>query len=292
MSNPYFVLNLQGLKRQDEDQVTGFCFERGAAGIHEDLKFIQEFDHYEPKTVYDDELKLKVYFESSPPEDFLPLLVAAFPDVVAEINQEESQDWLELWKKGFKAFALTGDIWVVPSWLEAPADAKKSIRIDPGLAFGTGTHETTQLAADMMAKHCTFQGQSVLDVGTGTGILAILAEHLGARLVEATEIVDLAREVAKENLQLNQAKNIKVHDVQIQQLDGVFDVVIANIIDGVLIELREQLEAKLADDGVLIMTGIWHERWPHFDQHFLQKTKLKKVERFQNGDWLGVILRP
>ena len=80
--------------------------------------------------------------------------------------------------------------------------------------------------------------------------------------------------------------------MQIQQLDGVFDVVIANIIDGVLIELREQLEARLADDGVLIMTGIWHERWPHFDQHFLQKTKLKKVERFQNGAWLGVILRP
>src|SRR5690606_7022875 len=137
---------------------------------------------------------------------------------------------------------------------KAPSEAKRVLRIDPGMAFGTGTHETTQLAAQILSDLAAKQPLvSVLDVGTGTGILALLAELLGAEVVQATEIDSEARRVARENLVRNASRSVVVLEDQLESLSNTFQVVMANIIDGVLLELGADLCRRVKPGGHLIL---------------------------------------
>jgi ribosomal protein L11 methyltransferase len=289
----YFTLAILNLDSRLEDVVSGLCFENGAQGVSQQLKFEQAGDHYEPITETEEKIHLDVYFENPPSEDFLLRLSELDPECKISVNEDEVKDWMEEWKKGFEEFELVEGIWVVPSWRQAPSVAREIIHMDPGMAFGTGTHETTKIASRLIRDLLDRKSlRTMLDVGTGTGLLAILAEKLGLTMVECTEIDRMAREVAKENVRINNSKSVKVHDKQVEDLLSTYDLVVANIIDGVLIDIQKDLLRCLSRGGFLIVTGILAERETHFRHKFHLPEGYKWVTKQQLGEWIGLMAAP
>lgn len=286
----YFCLKIRNIAREEEDLLTDFCFDAGAGGMEETLDFHQNPNDYSVATKSSDRFDCNVYFTTEPGSKWLEELRSRWPHLQVELRLEANKDWLAEWKKGFKPFLLVEDVWVVPSWCERPTEAKHVIWMDPGMAFGTGTHETTQLAAQLLAKAIVKRpGARVLDVGTGTGILAILARHLGATTVVGTDVDPEAVRVAHENLELNKIKDIEVSTREIGEAGGPFDIVVANIIDGVLTMLQKPLKAAVESGGALVLSGIIDERREHFAKSF-KAEPLTLTDQRQLSEWHGLLL--
>lgn len=288
----YFHVCLKDIPREFEDIVTGLCFEHGAYGVSQNLKFHQESLQYDPVIIETPCLDLDVYFESAPKQEFLDQLKLQCPELKVFVSEETQKDWNEEWKKGFVEFELVDGIWVVPSWRKAPQVAEKILTIDPGMAFGTGTHETTRLASKALAEisRSWESGIRVLDVGTGTGILAMLAVELGAESVVATELDPVARDVARDNIENNGlSETIQVPDVQVESVAESFEVVLANIIDGVLVNIQESLKDRLEAGGQLLLTGILQEREQYFQENFLLPEGYYWKKRWQMNEWVAVL---
>jgi ribosomal protein L11 methyltransferase len=291
MSNSYFRIRINSVSAQLEDIITTHSFSCGALGVSEALNYIQPDLTYDPSIVHGKSHDIDVFFAERPGCDFFDGLLEYNKDIKWQIFEEEHKDWLEEWKKGFVSFKLVGDTWVVPSWLEAPPEAKNCIFIDPGMAFGTGTHATTQIASSLISSIAKTQKSkmpmSLIDVGTGTAILAVLSEILGFSPIMGVEIDPEARRVAKENVDKNKSKNILIVDEQIEEIKDTFDVVVANIIDGVLIKIRPQLLKSMKPGGYLVATGILKERDSEFFEDFTKNTTLKVVRRIEKDEWVG-----
>lgn len=289
----YFRVSLKAVPRQDEDAISAYCFEAGASGISENLSFTQDSDDYAPKTLETDRHDLDVFFAVAPSESFFEGLKAKFPHIEVQLSEEEQKDWLEEWKKGYEAFPLIESVWVVPSWKENPKEAQDVIRMEPGMAFGTGTHETTQLASKLLNQYMTgHKVTSLLDVGTGTGILALLGAKLGVERVVGVEIDEPARQVARENCQINGHPEIEIPDLQIEQITEPFDLVIANIIDGILVRIQKDLIRCVSSGGALLVTGILEEREAEFLNKFLLPSSMRWSQRVQKGEWVGLLATP
>lgn len=285
----YFRIQIRKVSSSAEDWISGAAFDSGALGISEPLNFEQPEGEEEVTTCIPEERTLDVFFSEPPPREFIEALKARYPDVTVEIVTEQDRDWLAEWKKSFQPFALVDGHWVVPSWCEPPAEALHKIWIDPGMAFGTGTHETTQLVAHALKEilpGTEANKISLLDVGTGTGILAILARQLGVQKIQCTEIEEEARRVAHENFERNDCSDIRLDENQIQNLTDQYDIVVANIIDGVLVRLQEDLKARTKPGGWLILSGIISERVEDFLDGFQLPSGRDWNLRQQMGDWL------
>lgn len=278
----YYVVHFSNVDARAEEFLSQHAFDWGALGMSEVLPFDQPEGEETVFTKIPDKRDIDVYFQTLPAPGFLELMRARFPQVSLKVKGEANKDWMEEWKKGFKPFPLVAGHWVVPSWLSAPSEAQHSILVDPGMAFGTGTHETTQLVAEMLHELLSHEkSSSLLDVGTGTGILAILARQMGVTHVVATEIEEDARRVAHENFEINGVE-IKLNEHQVEDLSETFDIVCANIIDGVLVRIQEALKARVKPGGWLIVSGIIAER----EKEFLTGFPLNWSERRQKGDWI------
>jgi ribosomal protein L11 methyltransferase len=173
-----------------------------------------------------------------------------------DVTEVPDEDWSETWKKGLGPLSV-GRAFVRPSWVDAPVPpGMVEIVLDPGMAFGTGSHPTTSLClaalSDLLAAR---PGASVLDVGTGSGLLAIAARKLGAGRVAANDNDPVAVEVARENAALNGAA-LELTGAPIEAIAGTFDVVVANILANVLVALAPALAAKVAPRGVLLLSGL------------------------------------
>lgn len=291
----YFRLKVADLPRKFEDEFTNACFELGAAGVAEDLPFFQKDLRYDPDVLETPTLNANVYFEVAPNEAQLLQLQSAFPQARYELLSEENKDWLEEWKKGFKAFLFAKPFWVIPSWLKPPAEAPTNpahlIYVEPGMAFGTGTHETTRLAAGFTIEEVLRSTpKTLLDVGTGTGILALVARRLGVEKVVGIDNDPEARRTCKENLERNNALDISVPDTQIGEVTEQYDVVIANIIDGVLTMLQHDLNKALKPGGRMILSGVLTDREKEFYENFTRETGLKLLEKRVDGEWSAAIL--
>ena len=174
----------------------------------------------------------------------------------------ENEDWAESWKKAFKPIRLGEHIVIRPGWAAFdPLPGDKVIEIDPGLAFGTGTHETTGMCTALVEKYVR-PGQRVIDIGTGSGILAIAAAHMGADEVLATDLDPVAVRVAAENAEINgfgDRISCRCGDL-LDVVDESGDVVIANIIADVIIMLARPVRERIADGGLFICSGIAVDR--------------------------------
>lgn len=291
--NTYFRVRIAQIPRHVEDEISQYCFSNKALGLSEVLSFSQPDLTYDPSLLPKSSLELDVFFEQKPEDSFYQGLKNIHPVLQVSSNEEETKDWLSEWKKGFVPFKLVGNVWVVPSWLEKPSEAKHQILIDPGMAFGTGTHATTKMASFFIHKISQeypeqVKNWSLLDVGTGTAILAVLAEIVGFGLITGIEIDPEARRKARENLELNQTKNIDVPETQLDEIKGTYDVIVANIIDGVLIRLRKELIKHLQVGGHLFLTGILQERDNLFFEKFIEASpELKVIKRIQKDEWVG-----
>lgn len=292
----YFRLRLLQVPSMLEDVITQVCFDHGATGLSEALAFTQHNVAYDPDLVPVKAHDVDVFFAEKPKPELVTRLQEIAPSIRFQVLEEEHKDWLEEWKKGFEPFRLVADSWVVPSWREVPAEAKRSLRIDPGMAFGTGTHATTQIAASLlhraMATDTDRGSRTVLDVGTGTAILALLAAQEGVGHVIGIDIDPEARRVARDNVALNSAPQVEIKDQDISEMSGEFDYVVANIIDGVLLMLKPHLIKKVAVGGHLFLTGILADHEDEFFHNFTHDTPfLKVMRRVEKDEWVGYWLK-
>jgi ribosomal protein L11 methyltransferase len=172
--------------------------------------------------------------------------------VVQGVRAVLEQDWVRLTQSQFEPVAITPEFWIVPTWHEPPAAAQKVIRLDPGLAFGTGTHPTTRMCLRWIAQHPPTD-QRVLDYGCGSGILAIGAAKFGARAIVAVDIDPSAVESTRLNAEANQARL----DAGLPNLaTGEHDLVLANILATPLRVLAPLLCAHVRRGGQLVLAGI------------------------------------
>ncbi|MCM2281820.1 MAG: 50S ribosomal protein L11 methyltransferase, partial [Bdellovibrionaceae bacterium] len=292
-------------RRANEDDFTELCFAHGAQGVAEDLAFSQPEVIFDPTVIEKARFDMNAYFAESPGEDFVRELKSRFPEADISITLEPQQDWMENWKKGFEPFLFVDPFWIVPSWREIPAEAKEVLLVDPGMAFGTGTHETTRLAARLIVgawpqiREAAGRPPRVLDVGTGTGVLALVAHKLGAGGSMGLDIDPEARRVARENIKLNvpssEVDRIEVPDTQLHELpesfNGTFDLVVANIIDGVLVKLRADLFRLLKPGGTLVLSGILTEREGPFLEEFLAGRTERNRRRVTMSEWSAFLVR-
>lgn len=176
------------------------------------------------------------------------------------IQEVQDQDWVRLTQSQFLPVEITGDFWIVPSWHELPDQAKVSIRLDPGLAFGTGTHPTTRMCLRWIANHRPSKNAlverafgRVLDYGCGSGILAIAAAKFGARDIDAVDIDDAAVESTALNAQAN---GVDLRAGLPETVSGVYQTIFANILATPLKVLAPLLWSRVASQGSLVLAGI------------------------------------
>ena len=218
-----------------------------------------------------------------------------------ETSETEDKDWINNWKQYFKPFTVD-DILIKPTWEEIPEKDtdKLMIQIDPGTAFGTGQHETTQLCIRQLRKYLT-KGSRVLDVGTGSGILGITALKLGAERVFGTDLDENAITAVGENLEANQidsryfqvVKGNIIDEKEIQDQAGYecYDVVTANILADVIIMLQKQIPAHLKKGGIFIMSGILNIKEDAVKEAVLASGKLEILETAHQGEWVSFTAR-
>jgi len=173
---------------------------------------------------------------------------------VTALSRVEEQDWVRLTQSQFDPVEITPAFWIVPTWHEPPAHATRVIRLDPGMAFGTGTHPTTRMCLGWIARHAgALAGARVLDYGCGSGILAIGAALFGAQPVEGVDIDPAAIATTAQNAAAN---GVTVRAGAPEQAAGLYPVVLANILATPLKMLAPLLSAHVAPGGHLVLAGI------------------------------------
>lgn len=204
------------------------------------------------------------------------------------------EDWNKTWKEGFKPLPITAHLVIKPTWESyLPGPGEKVIEMDPGMAFGTGHHASTKLALEFVEG--LFHGtktppKTVLDVGTGTGILAMAAALFGAQEVLAIDNDPEAVVVAEENILRNNLNSvIKTNGVALEDIPRQFDLVIANIIHDTLIDLAAGLAARLAPNGRLIMAGILTGHQTDNIRAAYNALGLKHQETRSEGEWSALL---
>ena len=204
------------------------------------------------------------------------------------VNEE---DWANSWKQYYKPVKIGEKIVICPAWEKyTPAEGELVIRMDPGMAFGTGTHETTRLVIRLLEKY-TKAGQRMLDVGTGTGILAICASRLGADICRAYDIDPTAVRVARENIKDSGLTNVTCDQSdllkQVSLEGGRYDLVCANIVADIIIRMTPDVGTYMKDDAVLLASGIIAERCDDVVACF-EANGFKVVEKLTDNDWCGL----
>jgi ribosomal protein L11 methyltransferase len=205
------------------------------------------------------------------------------------VSQVEEQDWTEEWKKSYSSFPIADDFFIIPSWEDTicPED-RLPIRIDPGQAFGTGTHETTQLTMEALQRWVE-QQQIVLDVGTGSGILAIASRLLGARRVFACDIDPVAMHVAGQNFARNKESDIisfcgSVESVSTESVE----LLLANLTADVITELFPEFRRITKHTGLAIFSGILNEQREEII-NTCEKFHFRIHEEITRGEWLVLV---
>ena len=183
---------------------------------------------------------------------------------VQSVAPVPEQDWVRLTQSQFDPVAITPEFWIVPSWHEVPAAATRVIRLDPGLAFGTGTHPTTRMCLRWLAAHPP-TGQRVLDYGCGSGILAIGAALHGARAVDAVDIDPAAVQATQANAAAN---GVHINSGLPDAAHGLYDTVLANILATPLKVLAPLLCAHVAAGGALVLAGILERQTEELQQAY------------------------
>ncbi len=216
-------------------------------------------------------------------------------------SETEDKDWINNWKQYFKPFTVD-HILIKPTWETVPEEHKDKlmIQIDPGTAFGTGMHETTQLCIKQLEKYVTSESE-VLDVGTGSGILGITALKLGAKHVFGTDLDENAITAVGENLEANdisadqftvlQGNIIDDKSVQDAVKYEYYDIAVANILADVIIMLQKEIPVHIKKNGIFITSGIIDMKEEAVKEAFEANDAFEIVEITHQGEWVSVTAR-
>ena len=298
-----------------EDIVSSMLMDLGIQGVEiEDKVPLTQSDKEQmfvdilPETEADDGVAYLSFYleEDEDKEKVLADVRAELQDMASYLNvgactieesQTEDVDWVNNWKQYFHQFYVD-DILIIPSWEEVkPEDSDKMvIHIDPGTAFGTGMHETTQLCIRQIRKYTTPE-TTILDVGCGSGILGMLALKFGAKYSVGTDLDPCAIEATYENMEVNGimyevmiGNIIDDKDVQDKVGYGKYDIVVANILADVLVALTPVIVDQLKDGGIYITSGIIDDK----EETVVEAVKaagLEVLEVTYQGEWVSVTAR-
>ncbi|RKH52723.1 50S ribosomal protein L11 methyltransferase [Corallococcus aberystwythensis] len=230
------------------------------------------------------------YFEDrESAEEARDAVAESHPTARLSLDEQPQQDWSNEWKSLIKSVQV-GRLWVGPPWdaVNAP-EGKMKVVIEPKMAFGTGDHPTTSLCLaavdDFMSTH---PGASVLDVGTGTGVLAIAAKKLGAGHVVGTDNDPISVELARENCADNGTPDLDISGRELTEVPGTFDLVLANILANTLIELAPLIVAKTKDR--LVLAGVLAHQRVDVEAAY-RKLGCTVMEGAQQGEWVRIDLK-
>ena len=222
-------------------------------------------------------------------------------DATIQIQDTDDKDWLNNWKEFFKPFRVAEDIVIKPTWetLENAKEEDIIIEIDPGTAFGTGSHETTKLCISSLRKYIT-PDTKLLDVGCGSGILSIIGLKLGAQYALGTDIDEHALVATKENIQVNHIQESQfdllagdiISDTNMQEQAGLkkYDIVVANILADVIIPLSGEVQKHMKEDGLFISSGIIDMKKDEVHQALLTNG-FEIIEVNEMGDWVSFVAK-
>lgn len=293
-------------RRDAVDALSHFFTTHGALGMaYDEQQFAAAGDPAAPLPAPGDPTKLTAYFpwEADLHEvkreflEFLPVLAESFGTGSGEfVEATEITDcgWAEKWKEHFKPSRLGRRITVKPSWEPyAASPGEVVLTIDPGQAFGTGTHETTKLCLQFIedAFDAPAAPRTVLDVGTGTGILGIAAAMLGAERVLGIDVDPKAVETAADNARINGvADRFESAVTPLGRLEGHYDLVAANVLAEILADLKDEIGARCAPGGALLLSGILLEKSDWVVQEY-GEAGWRLAGRRDEGQWSALLLR-
>lgn len=285
ISSILYDLGIENLQIDDYQDVLDFKKNQPYWVVIDDEDFV-EHDNVIIKAFYEDD---KVNY------DEIEAQIKEFStnnniDIRISKNKEiEDMDWANEWKKYYEPFYI-GNILIKPSWIDIDESDHTVVEINPGMAFGTGLHETTNLCIEQL-QELNLIDKIVLDIGCGSGILSVVSSKLGAKEVFATDIDPLAIEATLENANLNKISNINaVKGSLLDKVDKKYDVVIANILLNVLDILIPDLPKALKKDGVFICSGLINSQKDNI-VNTLEKNNLEIVEISEKGEWISIISR-
>ncbi|MBL3716838.1 50S ribosomal protein L11 methyltransferase [Lactococcus garvieae] len=294
--------------RAAEEAIGNILVEAGSAGVeikdsadylnHKDL-----FGEILPKVEQSEMIEVTAYYPESLPitelksdiEQKISALAGSFDvtNVTVKTNNLAEQGWADAWKKYFEPARITHDLTIVPRWTDytPQSSVEKLIRLDPGMAFGTGTHPTTKMSLYAL-EQIIRGGETVLDVGTGSGVLSVASAYLGANDIYAYDIDEIAVRVARENIALNPStERISVSSNNL--LEGInhqADVIVANILADILVLMIEDAFHLVKDEGYLIMSGIIADKADQVIQT-AEKAGFFLETRMSQGEWNCVIFK-
>ncbi|WP_086350363.1 50S ribosomal protein L11 methyltransferase [Candidatus Enterococcus clewellii] len=295
------------------EAISNIMMEAGASGVAiEDALDVENFESDLYGEILDKEqfthikegaLVMAYFPETTFLPEILPFIkenISRLPEFGLSIGKNEltvsevaENDWATAWKKYYHPVRVTRYLTIVPSWEKyEPADDKESIiTLDPGMAFGTGTHPTTRLTLQAM-ETVLRGGETLLDVGTGSGVLSIAGKYLGAGTIHAFDLDEVAVTAAKENMAMNPV----AADVQVSAnnlLTGIeqpADVIVANILADIIVLMIEDAYRLLKENGTFIVSGIIHEK-KDMVLAKMTETGFLVDQIFQQGDWYAIILK-
>jgi len=207
-----------------------------------------------------------------------------------EFREIKRENWAESWKRHFKPLAIGNSLLLKPSWSpRKPKPGQRVIVLDPGLSFGTGHHATTSFCLSEVVRFCKHGGGSFIDIGTGSGILAIAAAKLGAKPIEAFDFDPEAVRVAKENARRNRVeRKLKLAQQDVTKIPRKgprrFDLVCANLISNLLVAERERIISRVAPTGTLVLAGILQTEFDSVRKSF-EARGLQLVRQRDEKEW-------
>ena len=292
ISGIFYSLDCKGVAIEDPEDILG----REQGPLTWDFADINVLEHKGKVAV------VKAYFaEEDNIEDVLQYVNERLTELKemgldlgeAKVEHEKmyEEDWANTWKQYYKPSKVGEKIVVKPIWEEYEAkDGELVVDLDPGMAFGTGTHETTRMCIQALERYVK-EESTVFDVGCGSGILAIAAAKLGAMLAVGVDLDPVAVESSIENVGYNNLKNIEIlHGNLVEVIDGKADIVVANILAEIICILTDDVKRVLKDSGVFITSGIIHDRVDMVCEK-LEATGFEVIEKNRDGEWNCIVAK-
>lgn len=292
ISGIFYSLDCKGVAIEDPEDILG----REQGPLTWDFADINVLEHKGKVAV------VKAYFaEEDNIEDVLAYVNERLEELKemgldlgeAKVEHEKmyEEDWANTWKQYYKPSKVGEKIVVKPIWEEYEAKENELVvDLDPGMAFGTGTHETTRMCIQALERYVK-EESTVFDVGCGSGILAIAAAKLGAKLAVGVDLDPVAVESSIENVGYNNLSNIEIlHGNLVEVIDGKADIVVANILAEIICILTDDVKRVLKDGGIFITSGIIHDRVNMVCEK-LEATGFEVIEKNRDGEWNCIVAK-
>ncbi len=285
MSEPRFPFVLIDTDAEGTDELSGLLFELGAEGVEE---------RDATTLVKGAPGKVTLVASFATHDEARAAIAELDPALSPRMEEIVGDAWRDAWKEHFRPFAVCDGIVIRPPWeAYTPRPGEEVLELEPGRAFGTGLHETTSLVAQSLRSHLEahggLAGKRVLDVGCGSGILALLALKLGAASARAIDVDPDAIEVTRENAARNaMSERVEADTRDVTEIDASFPVVVANIEARVLIPMAPELMKRVAPEGLLVLSGILA---PQRDDVRAAYGAFELVEVPAKGEWIAMVLR-